>query len=159
MIKIITYGILGLLFIMVLTSCKLVRDLDKSASATTSDSAGIKKSLDVNSSVDSSKSKKAKEWERTTYEYQPTPTPINNHIYPAPVRVIQEKGVETEENQNYLFIHEMRQMIDTMFKKMSEKTEVKHVESSNRFGPDTFQIIVICLLVFLLGKQFLTIKK
>lgn len=129
--------------------CKLTRGLKK----TSEDSTAVKKEDTNYSRVDTSKSSKEKDYERTTYVFG-RDTTINNY-YPQPSIIIQERGKEKEQTQSFDYESFRQEILDSI----SSKKEVKEVESKTKIGPSFVEWILIGVVAFLLLSKFFTIKK
>src|SRR5688572_5610410 len=114
-------------------SCKLIREVKKSSS----DSTSVKKDETEYTKVDTSKSTKEKDSDRITFVY-PIDTTVNNY-YTYPSTVIYEKIKEKEESKNFDHESFKREILDSVGK----RSEVKEVESKTKIGPSLIEWVLI----------------
>jgi hypothetical protein len=110
----IALAIVGLLATLLLTSCKLFSEVEKSRTTAATDSAAVKKETETVSKVDTSKSKSESTYTKETI-YFGRDTTINNYITtPGPTVIVRESGTKKEESQNYNFENRERIIVDSM---------------------------------------------
>lgn len=137
------------------SSCKLIREISKEKTATTTTT----KTDEGMAKVDTSKTTKDKEkdYERITYVYPPGDTTIINQYYtqgrtPPPQSIIIEHGREKEKEvtQNFDYESWWKHKQDSL----AFQNQTKDVKSETRLGPSTIEWILIVGLGILLLKNF-----
>lgn len=128
-------GVVVLLLLVALSSCKLTRDVSKSSS----DSTSVKKDGTEIIRTDSSKTSKEKDSDRVTFIY-PVDTTVNNY-YTYPSTVIYEKVKEKEQSETFNAEAFKRELLDSIGK----KDESKQVESQTKIGPSTLEWVLLVI--------------
>jgi hypothetical protein len=140
-----------IILIGLFSSCKLFREVKKSETSNTTTT----KTDEGNTKVDTSKTSKEKEYERITYVYPPSDTTIINNYYksgnmPPPQVIIQERGQEKEQTQNFDYEAWYKHKADSA----AALSITKDVKSETKIGPSLIEWILISGLGLLLLKNF-----
>jgi len=148
---VVAVAAVALIFVFMLvflSSCKLFREVDKAKS----DSASVVKQSEVNTKVDTSKSKTETIHTKETI-YQPQPIYIQGKDGETKVifvpQTTRETGSQTQENTNYKFDGLRKEFLDSLNVAKASK------QSETKAGTDWFQIAMLAALVLLVFKNFL----
>ena len=147
---------LAILFLS--AGCKILQTKQSSSS----DTSSVKKELQVNSKVDTSKTKSESQYTRETFIVPGRDTTINNFIFQPgnqqPTVYIRETGSKKEETNTFQFADFRKEILDSLSASKQEskvETKVKVL--------DFWQILALGLIgliiVFFIGSKFLVLKK
>src|SRR5689334_14701444 len=115
-IRCLALALIVVIYLLSLTSCSVFKSLKKDQKVVSTDSTNLHKIKEVESTIDTSKTKTESKYTKETFIFPPyqRDTTINKFYNSYPVQYIKETGSSATETNNYNYQTREKQLIDSM---------------------------------------------